>query len=1141
MGGAAVAVMRAEVGGGERATARPPLRRAARPPARPPTRLPANQTLPGRTPAAPIVTAPAIQPSPNLGLPAWAMQTALKISMPADPAEREAATIGAHVARLTEPPALRPGGGALGGAPALRVQRQVTPTLGQSLPPAGHEATNPTTASRITSQVGGGDPLAQPVRRLMERRLAANFAPVRIHTNARANQLAKDLGAHAFTVGADIFFAPGEYQPDSPRGQELLAHELVHTIQQGAVIQDVPGAAAATLQSAGVPTAIGAAAVTARSTETTVQRSADAAVTVRQRAGGQVQRSVVSKALDWFADKANLIPGFRMFTIIIGLNPINMSRVEPSAANILRALVEFIPGGGLIVQALDKYGVFDKAGAAVEREINALGISGAMIRNAVMEFVNGLGPSDVFHLGDVWERAKRIFTDPIGRIIRLAVNLGLTILRLVRDAILAPLAKLAEGTRGYDLLKAVLGKDPITGAAAPRTAETLIGGFMKLIGQEEIWNNLQKSKAVPRAWAWFQGALQGLLGFVRQIPQLFISALQTLEWTDIVLLPRAFLKVASVFGGFIGQFLSWAGNAMWNLLQIILEVVAPGAIPYLKKVGAAFRKIIQNPLPFVGNLVKAARLGFEMFRDRFLTHLKAGLLNWLTGSLPGVYIPKAFTLLEFGKFALSVFGISWAQIRAKIVKAIGSGGEAIMRTLETTFDVVVALVKGGPAAAWDVIKDKLTNLKDQIVDGIVSFVTETIITKAVPKLIAMFIPGAGFISALISIYDTIMVFVQKIRQIIQVVTAFLDGLMAIAAGNIQPAAKKVESVLANLLSLAISFLAGFLGLGKVADKIMGVINKVRATVDKALDTAINFVIGKAKALFAGLFTVGVPQDPRERLRLATQAAVAATQRFSGRLTRVVLTPILAGIKARYGLTELVPYEQGGEWWVRATINPTTNAKLGSTSGQEQPAGGGTLTAANRQMAIQQLAQITAPIQVSQALADLNEDEPGILNRYKGAEDGYLRYLQGKNNGETFDWPLAYLRRRAALKKGKAIEAFWIRKVLGTGKNNASFQVREQSTWNVVIPDILTDSVVGDAKDWKDISFTVQLRAFHMIAKARNNPGRVKDAAGNAVTWLKSFVLIVRSKSHSEGETNVSGPLRAAVDRIYRRTTDKDVK
>ena len=68
------------------------------------------------------------------------------------------------------------------------------------------------------------------------------------------------------------------------------------------------------------------------------------------------------------------------------------------------------------------------------------------------------------------------------------------------------------------------------------------------------------------------------------------------------------------------------------------------------------------------------------------------------------------------------------------------------------------------------------------------------------------------------------------------------------------AAKRVESILAGLLSLAISFLAGFLGLGKVTDKIMGVIQKVRGIVDKALDAAINWIVAKAKALFAKLFS-----------------------------------------------------------------------------------------------------------------------------------------------------------------------------------------------------------------------------------------------------------------------------------------------
>src|SRR4029077_2791688 len=135
--------------------------------------------------------------------------------------------------------------------------------------------------------------------------------------------------------------------------------------------------------------------------------------------------------------------------------------------------------------------------------------------------------------------------------------------------ILRPLARLAQGTRGWDLLIAVLGQNPITGEPVPRTAETLIGGFMKLIGQEEVWNNLKRANAVARAWAWFQGALSGLLGFVRQIPGLFMQALRSLELMDIVLLPRAFAKVGAVFGSCLGQFFSWAGQQVMSLLEII--------------------------------------------------------------------------------------------------------------------------------------------------------------------------------------------------------------------------------------------------------------------------------------------------------------------------------------------------------------------------------------------------------------------------------------------------------------------------------------------------------------------------------------------------------------------------------------------
>src|SRR5262249_44128874 len=206
-----------------------------------------------------------------------------------------------------------------------------------------------------------------------------------------------------------------------------------------------------------------------------------------------------------------------------------------------------------------------------------------------------------------------------------------------------------------------------------------------------------------------------------------------------------------VFVGFLGQFVSWGVNAMWELLKIVFDVVSPGAWGYIQKTGAALKSILKNPLPFVGNLAKAAIAGFKNFASNILTHLKKGLIDWLTGSLEGVYIPTALTLIEFGKFALSVLGVSWAQIRAKIVKALGPSGEMIMKGLEAAFDIIKALVTGGPAAAWEVIKEKLTNLKDTIVSAIQGFVIDTIVQKAVPQLIAMFIPGAGFISAIMSV------------------------------------------------------------------------------------------------------------------------------------------------------------------------------------------------------------------------------------------------------------------------------------------------------------------------------------------------------------------------------------------------------
>jgi hypothetical protein len=67
----------------------------------------------------------------------------------------------------------------------------------------------------------------------MESAFGANFSSVRIHTDAKAQELSNDLNARAFTIGSDIAFGAGEYKPGTLVGDALIAHELAHVAQQG--------------------------------------------------------------------------------------------------------------------------------------------------------------------------------------------------------------------------------------------------------------------------------------------------------------------------------------------------------------------------------------------------------------------------------------------------------------------------------------------------------------------------------------------------------------------------------------------------------------------------------------------------------------------------------------------------------------------------------------------------------------------------------------------------------------------------------------------------------------------------------------------------------------------------------------------
>ncbi|MBE9257573.1 DUF4157 domain-containing protein [Dolichospermum sp. LEGE 00246] len=121
-------------------------------------------------------------------------------------------------------------------APEEEEELQMSPMV-QRQGQGGMAATSDLETS-INQARGGGQPLGDNIRKPMEQAFGADFGGVKVHTDSRSDQLNQSIQARAFTTGQDVFFRQGEYNPGSRGGQELLAHELTHVVQQsGGVVQ----------------------------------------------------------------------------------------------------------------------------------------------------------------------------------------------------------------------------------------------------------------------------------------------------------------------------------------------------------------------------------------------------------------------------------------------------------------------------------------------------------------------------------------------------------------------------------------------------------------------------------------------------------------------------------------------------------------------------------------------------------------------------------------------------------------------------------------------------------------------------------------------------------------------------------------
>ncbi len=394
-------------------------------------------------------------------------------------------------------------------------------------------------SSDISNQIynsRGGRPLDQGINTEMSTKIGADFSNVRIHTDSSAVRMSTAIGAQAFTHGSDIYFNEGKYDPASSSGKHLLAHELTHTVQQGAAVQTKP-------ELSKTPPKV------------------------------QPLLGAVREQLNTYA---RFIPGWTLFTVIIGYNPLLGQEVERSGENLVGGLLELIPVYGVIMMnKLREHNILADAFTWVRERLSSLDLSLNRIERVLDSTYNQIDfIGNPFTLDDRISQALRSnFAPLLADVMIFVEEVGQQILQMIKDALIAALKAVAEAFPGYPLFTKILGMDPLTGEEVISTTAEKIEDFLVLIGKERELEKMRQEGTIQETADWLDVELAQLDFSWEEIKGLFETAWDTFSMTDLQDPIGAFNRTVAIFQPFVTRVLTFAMNVAAQVLHFIKDAL----------------------------------------------------------------------------------------------------------------------------------------------------------------------------------------------------------------------------------------------------------------------------------------------------------------------------------------------------------------------------------------------------------------------------------------------------------------------------------------------------------------------------------------------------------------------------------------
>ncbi|GAQ22439.1 hypothetical protein DEIGR_102467 [Deinococcus grandis] len=484
---------------------------------------------------------------------------------------------------------------------------------------------------------------------------------------------------------------------------------------------------------------------------------------------------------------------------------------------------------------------------------------------------------------------------------------------------------------GYRELCLAFGKDLVTGRAMSVNPDSILDTLSGWVPGplKDILKALKETNAIPKAWAWFSGELGklDLSGALGEITSAIGRA-------DLGAAKSAVTRRISGLKALITGSARKVADIGLTALAAGLGPVGQQVVAQLRRGGDLIMQVLKNPAGFARNLLNALKGGFSRFAGNAPKHLQNGLGQWLTGA-SGITFPARLDLQGVFLTALSVMGLTYQALRGRLVRALGPNGERQVSAAEGTLDTLKTLRSGLHRA--EELKTNQAPISGEVVSGLKSEVTKSVVTAGITKVASMLIPGGGFVQALLGAFRSVQFVVQQGQQIMGVVGSAIQSVSAIAAGNLGAAISGVEGTLARSIPVALGFLGKVLGLGSIGTKIKAVIGKVRGKLDALLDRAVTRIKGLISKLSRKTTPGQKPGTGEDSSRsVAVKARVrtylAATLR--GPATPAVIRNTLEHTMNQFrpqGLNALRTRKVGrGKYGIEASASPYENVGLTDT-------------------------------------------------------------------------------------------------------------------------------------------------------------------------------------------------------------------